>query len=103
MKPRLSGFISLDPKLFRLLTDSKYIAMATGQSSSYLPAQSCESSDMNIFQDTWLSNTVSDQLVGEAMFRASVTLALARSSEPQNLLVSCPILQPGKRASDDAD
>ncbi|KAJ5117790.1 hypothetical protein N7448_011422 [Penicillium atrosanguineum] len=47
--------------------------MATGHSSSYLPAQS-----------------FSDQLVGEAMFRASVTLALARSSEPQDLLDSDP-------------
>ncbi|KAJ6118448.1 hypothetical protein N7471_013915 [Penicillium samsonianum] len=43
--------------------------MATCQSSTYNYAQS-----------------FSDQLVGEAMFRANVTLALARSSEPHNLL-----------------
>ncbi|KAF4772006.1 hypothetical protein PENNAL_c0116G01166 [Penicillium nalgiovense] len=41
--------------------------MATCQSSTYNYAQSY-------------------QLVGEAMFRANVTLALARSSEPHNLL-----------------
>ncbi|KAJ6125956.1 hypothetical protein N7471_010449 [Penicillium samsonianum] len=59
--------------------------MATSQSSSYLDVRS-----------------FSDQLVGEAVFHANVTLALARSSRPHELLVSWPILQPGNKYSGDA-
>lgn len=77
--------------------------MATCQSSTYIYAQSRESSTTLIFQQKWLSKTVSDELVGEAMFRANVTLALARSSEPHNLLVSFPILQLGCKSSKHAD
>jgi hypothetical protein len=91
------------PKTILLLTDLEYIGMATCQSSTYIYAQSRESSTTLIFQQKWLSKTVSDELVGEAMFRANVTLALARSSEPHNLLVSFPILQLGCKSSKHAD
>ncbi|KAJ6126146.1 hypothetical protein N7471_010639 [Penicillium samsonianum] len=57
--------------------------MATCQSSTYGYAQS-----------------FSDQLVREAMFRANITLALARSSEPHNLLVSFPVLHSGSKFSE---
>lgn len=42
---------------------------------------------MLVVYDIRLSNTVSDQLVGEEMFRANIILALARSSEPQIYLL----------------
>ena len=49
LKSRLPGYISPDPRLFRLLADLEHIAMATCQSLSYLHAQSCESSAMLMF------------------------------------------------------
>lgn len=67
--------------------------MATRQGSTNHEALISGSSSLTPFQIYCALMRDKDQLVGEEMFRANITLALAQSNSSDDLLVGCLILE----------
>ena len=67
--------------------------MATRQGSTNHEALISGSSSLTPLQIYCALMRDKDQLVGEEMFRANITLALAQSNSSDDLLVGCLILE----------